>query len=95
MHQALLAQHGLVSSMRREGNCWDNAVVERFFLHSQRERVWQRDCTKHAEATGDIADCIVSFCNNVRLHSKLGNLPAHAFAHQSATTRPIGLRETT
>jgi transposase InsO family protein len=29
--QRLLTQHGLVSSMSRKGNCYDNAVVESFF----------------------------------------------------------------
>ena len=30
LHQALLARHGLVGSMSRKANCWDNAVMERF-----------------------------------------------------------------
>ena len=34
-HQALLTKHGLVGSMSRKGNCWDNAVMERFFLNLQ------------------------------------------------------------
>ena len=41
-HQALLTTHGLVGSMSRKGNCWDNAVMERFFLSLKTERVWQR-----------------------------------------------------
>jgi hypothetical protein len=32
-HRALLARHPLVASMSRKGNCWDNAVMERFFLN--------------------------------------------------------------
>ncbi len=40
LHQALLARHGLVGSMSRKGNCWDNAVMERFFLSLKTERVW-------------------------------------------------------
>ena len=94
-HQALLARHGLVGSMSRKGNCWDNAVMERFFLNLKMERVWQRDYANHAEATGDIADYIVSFYNSVRLHSTLGNVPPNAFEHQSAITQPIGLCEIT
>ena len=86
MHQALLTKHGLVGSMSRKGNCWDNAVMERFFLSLKTERVWQRDYANYAEATRDIADYIVSFYNSVRLHSKLGNSPPNAFEHQSAIT---------
>ena len=95
VHQALLAKHGLVGSMSRKGNCWDNAVMERFFLNLKMERVWQRDYANHAEATGDISDYMVSFYNNVRLHSKRGNLPPNAVEHQSAMTQPIGVCEIT
>ena len=41
-HQALLARHGLVGSMSRKGNCWDNAVMERFFLSLKTERLAAR-----------------------------------------------------
>ena len=30
-YQKLLRQHGMIPSMSRKGNCWDNAPVERFF----------------------------------------------------------------
>ena len=95
LHQALLARHSLVGSMSRKGNCWDNAVMERFFLSLKTERVWQRDYANHAEAMTDIADYIVGFYNSVRLHSKLGNLPPNAFEQQSATTQPIFVSEKT
>jgi putative transposase len=71
-HTDLLARHGLTCSMSRKGNCWDNAVMERFFLNLKMERVWQRDYANHAEAQADIADYIVGFYNPVRLHSTLG-----------------------
>jgi transposase InsO family protein len=95
LHQALLARHGLVGSMSRKGNCWDNAVMERFFLSLKTERVWQRDYANHAEAMTDIADYIVGFYNSVRLHSKLGNLPPNAFEQQSAIKQPIAVSEKT
>jgi putative transposase len=94
-HQAVLDKHGLIGSMSRKGNCWDNAVMERFFLNLKMERVWQRDYANQAEATTDIADYIASFYNSVRLHSKLGNLPPNAFEHQSAIKQPIGVHEIT
>ena len=87
-HQAVLAKHGLIGSMSRQGNCWDNAVMEHSFLNSKMARVWY---ARHAEATMDLADDIVDFYNNVRLHSKLGNLPPNAFEHQSAIKQPIGV----
>lgn len=95
LHQALLARHSLVGSMSRKGNCWDNAVMERFFLNLKMERVWQRDYANHADAMTDIADYIVGFYNSVRLHSKLGNLPPNAFEQQSAIKQPIVVSEKT
>jgi transposase InsO family protein len=71
-HRRLLAAHQLVASMSRKGNCWDNSVMERFFLNLKMERVWQRDYANQAEAVTDITDYIVGFYNSVRLHSTLG-----------------------
>ena len=95
LHQALLARHSLVGSMSRKGNCWDNAVMERFFLSLKTQRVWQRDYANHADAMTEIADYIVGFYNSVRLHSKLGNLPPNAFEQQSAIKQPIAVSEKT
>ena len=94
-HQALLAKHVLVGSMSRKGNCWDNAVMERFFLNLKMERAWQKDYANHLEATNDIADYIVGFYNSVRLHSKLGNLSPNAFERESTSKKPIKLSEIT
>ena len=83
-HQALLTKYGLIGSMSRKGNCWDNAVMERFFLNLKMERVWQKDYANHAEAMTDVADYIVGFYNCERLHSTLGNLSPNAFERESA-----------
>lgn len=71
-HRRLLAHYGLVASMSRKGDCWDNAVMERFFLTLKMERVWRRDYANHLEAAQDITDYIVNFYNASRLHSTLG-----------------------
>ena len=94
-HQGLLKKHGLVGSMSRKGNCWDNSVMERFFLNLKMERVWQKDYANHLEATNDIADYIVGFYNSLRLHSKLGNLSPNAFERESTSKKPIKLSEIT
>ena len=94
-HQALLSKHGFVGSMSRKGNCWDNAVMERFFLNLKMERVWQKDYANHAEASNDIADYIVGFYNATRLHSKLGNMSPNAFERESTLKKPIKLSEIT
>lgn len=78
-HRQLLAKHGLTASMSRKGNCWDNAVMERFFLNLKMERVWQRRYANHLEAVHDITDYIVNFYNARRLHSTLGYLSPNDF----------------
>ena len=81
-YQSLLTRHGVCCSMSRKGNCWDNAVMERFFLSLKMERVWQRDYANHTEAASDIADYIVGFYNSHRLHSTLGYLSPMAYELQ-------------
>ena len=89
LYQALLDQHGFVCSMSRKGNCWDNAVAERFFLNLKMERVWQRDYANHAEAKIDITAYIVGFYNCERLNSVLGNLSPAIFERNMAAKKPI------
>lgn len=85
-YATLLKKHGLVASMSRKGNCWDNAVMERFFLNLKMERVWQRDYANHAQAHADVADYIVRFYNSTRLHSTLDYLsPADYEARRVAS----------
>ena len=85
-HAALLARHGLIASMSRKGNCWDNSVMERFFLNLKMERVWQRDYANHPEAMADIADYITCFYNPIRLHSTLGYRSPVEHERQAAQT---------
>lgn len=84
-HTALLAQHQLQPSMSRKGNCWDNAVAERFFLNLKMERLWRQPYANHAEAQHDIADYIVNFYNPTRLHSSLGYRSPMQFELQLST----------
>jgi len=65
----LLKAYGIEGSMSRKGDCWDNAVVESFFLKS--ERVHWRSYQTREEARRDIVDYIVMFYNSHRLHSYL------------------------
>ena len=88
-YRALLARNDMQQSMSRKGNCWDNSVMERFFLSLKMERVWRRDYANHTEATRDITEYIVGFYNNERLHSKLGYLPPTVYERTMASERPI------
>lgn len=94
-YQALLKQHHVVCSMSRKGNCWDNSVMERFFLNLKMERVWQRLYANHDEARCDISQYIVGFYNAVRLHSTLGYLSPAAYEAKPTVKEPISLSEIT
>ena len=95
LYQELLDEHGFVCSMSRKGNCWDNAVAERFFLNLKMERVWQRQYANHAEAKADITDYIVGFYNCKRINSALGNLSPAVYERKMAEHEPIVVSEIT
>ena len=88
-YQALLHQYGIICSMSRKGNCWDNAVMERFFLNLKMERVWQREYANQMEAPSDVGDYIVGFYNCQRHHSALGSLAPIDFEKQFVAKQPI------
>jgi putative transposase len=72
LYQQLLAQRGVVPSMSRKGNCYDNAPVESFFSSLKNELVRHRRFQHHAEARYAIAEYIEVFYNRQRLHQALG-----------------------
>ena len=78
-HTVILAKHGMLASMSRKGDCWDNAVMERFFLNLKMERVWQQDYANLTEARSDVADYISCFYNDKRLHSTLNYRSPNAY----------------
>ena len=90
-YRDLLARHGFQGSMSRKGNCWDNAVMERFFLNLKMERVWHRQYANPTEAIRDVTDYIVNFYNSRRLHSSLGYLPPNRYELKMAGQQPIGV----
>jgi transposase InsO family protein len=94
-YRNLLDQYGLQGSMSRKGNCWDNAVMERFFLNLKMERVWRQDYANHQEAVRDVTDYIVAFYNSQRLHSTLGYLSPNVFERKMADEQPILVSEKT
>ncbi len=94
-YQTLLGEYQLQCSMSRTGNCWDNAVMERFFLSLKQERVWQNDYANHTEAQRDINDYIVGFYNTNQLHSTLGYLSPTAFEQKWIGIQPIKVSEIT
>ncbi|CAN5639820.1 hypothetical protein BH18VER1_BH18VER1_16390 [soil metagenome] len=70
-YRQLLAQHGLLASMSRKGNCYDNAFIESFWSSLKYEVVYHRRFATHATARTAIFDYIETFYNRTPLHSSL------------------------
>lgn len=70
-----LKANGIVQSMSRKGNCWDNAVVERFFRSLKSEWIGDQEYGSHDSARRDITDYISDFYNYRRIHSAANGLP--------------------
>jgi transposase InsO family protein len=70
--QARLKEYGMVCSMSRKGNCWDNAPTESFFNSLKNERVHGTRYGTRAEAEANLFDYIEPFYNRRRKHSTLG-----------------------
>jgi transposase InsO family protein len=73
-YRQILAQHGLLASMARKGNCYDNAFIESFWSSLKYELVYHRRFATLAEARTAIFDYIETFYNRTRLHSSLDYL---------------------
>ena len=81
-YQQRLAQHGIVCSMSRRGNCWDNAVAESFFATLKVELVHDAAWATRATACAELFDYIEQFYNGQRRHSALGYLSPRMFEHR-------------
>ena len=73
-HKDLLLQYGIVQSMSRKGNCWDNAVAESFFKSLKNELVYQTYFYTKKQAKREIFEYIEFYYNRTRSHSYLGGL---------------------
>ena len=80
-YQFRLTARGIVCSMSRRGNCWDNAVMESFFSTIKSE------LGEHFESNGDakmeLFDYIEVFYNQRRRHSTLGQISPAAFERRA------------
>ena len=86
-HRALLARQGLVASMSRAGNPYDNAAMESFMATYKREGVALAEerggYATHAEATADFFALAEHYYNRERLHSALGYKSPVDFENQT------------
>jgi putative transposase len=69
--QARLEEYGMICSMSRKDNCWDNAPSESFFNRLKNERVHGTRYSTRAAAETDLFDYIEPFYNRRRQHSEV------------------------
>lgn len=70
--QRLMAEYGVVCSLSRSGNVWDNAAMESFFSSLKTERTACKTYRTRDQARADVFDYIERFYNPRRRHSTLG-----------------------
>jgi putative transposase len=81
-YRQVLAQHGLLASMSRKGNCYDNAFIESFWSSLKYELIYHHRFATRAQARTAIFDYIETFYNRTRLHSSLDYLSPINFESQ-------------
>jgi putative transposase len=77
--QKLLADSGIVCSMSRRGDVWDNSAMESFFASLKKERVHRRNYATRDQARADLFDYVERFYNQRRLHSTIGYMSPAAY----------------
>lgn len=70
-YQQMMRNHGIICSMSRKGDCWDNAPMESFYHSLKTEWVVFEDYRNHNEARASIFSYIELFYNRKRRHSAL------------------------
>ena len=90
----LLGAHGIVISMSRKGNPYDNAKAESFMKTLKYEEVFREDYRDVTEAHASIGRFLEQVYNQKRLHSALGYRPPAEFelavrADQAAAAKPL------
>jgi len=81
-YQRMLKHNGLICSMSRKGNCWDNAVAESFFHSLKTEEVMHDNYQNRSQAKMRVFDYIEIFYNRKRRHSSLGYVAPLVYEEQ-------------
>jgi transposase InsO family protein len=78
-YRRALSAAGLIGSMSRKANCYDNAVMEAFWSTLKLELVYRREFEDASQLRQALFDYIEVFYNRQRLHSALGYKTPAAF----------------
>ena len=69
-----MADHGVICSMSRSGNVWDNAAMRSFFSSLKTERTARKTHRTRGQAKADVFGYIEFSYNPKRRHSTIGYL---------------------
>jgi len=94
-YRDLLINHGMVASMSRTGDCWDNAVMESFFGTLKTEMVYFEKFSSREEAATKIFEYIEVFYNRQRRHSTLGQISPVEFERRNGFDKSLGSKKPT
>jgi len=78
-YRAVLEAHGMIASMSRKGNCWDNAVAESFFATLELELILNHRWATRDAARRAIFRYIETWYNRERRHSTLDYVSPAAY----------------
>jgi putative transposase len=70
-YRAILVDHGIIQSMSRKGDCWDNAPMESFFHTLKTELVMHSDYKTRDQAKASLFEYLEVFYNRQRRHSTI------------------------
>ena len=73
-YREILASRGIVQSMSRKGNCWDNSVAESFFATLKGDLIDRKPWATRVSVEAAVTEYIENFDNGERRHSSLGNV---------------------
>jgi transposase InsO family protein len=73
-YQKALTKHGMVCSMSRRGNCWDNAPMESWFHTLKVELIQDEVYRSRREAMAAVFEYMEVFYNGQRSHTGIGGL---------------------
>lgn len=83
-YQNRLKHYGMVASMSRKGQCWDNALMESFFHTLKTEHVYHERFRTKDHARRSVFEWIEVFYNRQRIHSALGYVTPVCYERRAA-----------
>ena len=81
-YRQILAEHGIIQSMSRKGNCLDNAAMESFFGRLKTECFYGQEFNTREEIVNAVRDYL-NYYNHRRIQLKLKGLSPIQYRRQS------------